>query len=372
MAIPNLANGWASTTAWSLDDVAVTVDVTSVAGIPARPFQAVILAEGANADEIVTVTDLTGSTVTITRAVEANAAGSAVASAHGANAIIAHVLTKATLTELVGAGVHTVADAGATETIDVSTASVWDITLTADCAITIAGSSAITWLGGGAPVLQKAASSTDVVTFMTQATAGEQPLTIYIHQDGTGGWVVTWANAGGGTVFYGAQVVPNTAGTAFPNSPATNSRFWRTDLGMEFYYDGTQWVSSQLFSRSKSTGDVAENTTTAGNWGRWGFHGATEVWLDTCWLELYVATTNTGSAYWTASVRKLTTAGASTSFGTVNTSADAADTILPKSIAIGAVLAVATYPWVDLAMTKTSSPGNLRITANLTYRLIAT
>lgn len=32
-----------------------------------------------------------------------------------------------------------------------------------------------------------------------------------------------------------------------PAAPFTNQRFWSTDRGMEFYYDGTRWLSSQLF-----------------------------------------------------------------------------------------------------------------------------
>src|SRR5512137_1671168 len=93
----NIANGWSTTLAWSLTDVATTVDVSSTSGIPARPFQAVILAEGANTDEIVTVTDLSGSTITITRATEENSSGSSSASAHASGAVISHVLTAATL-----------------------------------------------------------------------------------------------------------------------------------------------------------------------------------------------------------------------------------------------------------------------------------
>lgn len=97
MATVNLANGWSSTLSWSLTDVATTVDVAAVAGAPARPFQAVILAEGANSDEIVTVTDITSTTLTLTRATEANSVGSTTASAHSAGAVIAHVLTAGSL-----------------------------------------------------------------------------------------------------------------------------------------------------------------------------------------------------------------------------------------------------------------------------------
>ena len=36
-------------------------------------------------------------------------------------------------------------------------------------------------------------------------------------------------------------------GTSFPGSPATNSRFYRTDRRIEYFYDGTRWLSTQIF-----------------------------------------------------------------------------------------------------------------------------
>ena len=113
MAYPNLANGWATTLAASQTNVATVVDVASVAGIPARPFQAVILAEGANTDEIVTVTGLTGVTLTMTRATEANAVGSTSASAHASGATIMAVLTKQALADLSAVGTDAAAAADA-------------------------------------------------------------------------------------------------------------------------------------------------------------------------------------------------------------------------------------------------------------------
>ena len=37
------------------------------------------------------------------------------------------------------------------------------------------------------------------------------------------------------------------SGTAFPSAPASNNEFRRTDRGMDYYYDGTRWLSKQLF-----------------------------------------------------------------------------------------------------------------------------
>lgn len=37
-------------------------------------------------------------------------------------------------------------------------------------------------------------------------------------------------------------------GTAFPASPFTGQRYFRTDRGIEYYYDGTRWLSTALMS----------------------------------------------------------------------------------------------------------------------------
>jgi hypothetical protein len=36
-------------------------------------------------------------------------------------------------------------------------------------------------------------------------------------------------------------------GTSFPGSPATNDRFYRTDRSLEYFYDGTRWLTTTLY-----------------------------------------------------------------------------------------------------------------------------
>jgi len=37
-------------------------------------------------------------------------------------------------------------------------------------------------------------------------------------------------------------------GAAFPGAPAAGQRYFRTDRGIDYFYDGTRWVSIQLFT----------------------------------------------------------------------------------------------------------------------------
>jgi len=62
-----------------------------------------------------------------------------------------------------------------------------------------------------------------------------------------------------GTKRVGISVIAATLpgkGAAFPGSPATGDKFYRTDRHIEYFYDGTRWLSTQLF-----TGDVQTTET---------------------------------------------------------------------------------------------------------------
>ena len=83
MAVRQYANAVSTTLNGSMTNVVTTMTVASATGFPASyPFDAHIEAEGANTDEIVSVTSLSaGLTYNVTRASESYG-GSAAASAH--------------------------------------------------------------------------------------------------------------------------------------------------------------------------------------------------------------------------------------------------------------------------------------------------
>jgi len=41
---------------------------------------------------------------------------------------------------------------------------------------------------------------------------------------------------------------PKEPGTTFPANPATNQRFFRTDRALEYYYDGTRWLTMNEYT----------------------------------------------------------------------------------------------------------------------------
>jgi hypothetical protein len=95
--IEQFANKAQSTLNGAIDDNDLSLVVTSATGFPtAGNFRILIVAEGANTDEICTVTAVSGTTFTITRASEA-IGGTQIASAHASGASVINVLTAGAL-----------------------------------------------------------------------------------------------------------------------------------------------------------------------------------------------------------------------------------------------------------------------------------
>ena len=165
-----------------------------------------------------------------------------------------------------------------------------------------------------------------------------------------------------------------TSGTAMPYGPATNQRVTRTDLGMDFYWDGTRWLSVAIhkivFGQAGAlTWPLAANTTVAARASlpmgtTYDYYLLNWEWGST------VLTTNTGAAYWTTVLRKFNTAG-SVTLATVNTSADTADTVYHKTTALNVLLGSFTQFYTD--GNKTSTPGDWRLMSGyITCRLVGT
>lgn len=157
---------------------------------------------------------------------------------------------------------------------------------------------------------------------------------------------------------------------SFSANPAQYDTVFRTDIGLQFYYDGTRWLTVTKyiiafpFLSALSGSNFASQVAT---------YQDLDMWLEKVIYSTFVATTNTGAAFWTIEASKSDTNAASTSFGTVSTAADSANVRSIKAITINAALGTAAvYPILFNGATKTGSPGTLDYGASLVYRLIGT
>lgn len=167
------------------------------------------------------------------------------------------------------------------------------------------------------------------------------------------------------------------SGTSFPGSPSSGDRYWRTDHGMEFYYDGTRWVSTVLHKLTPWT-EVASSLSASGNPTRHMTQQTvgTDIWLVSCLTTYFVSSggTSLGASHkWVGVTQKRDTSDAATTVITINIDSGSSATHRQDVQAIGALLGTfATYPLFTTSWTKTGSPGNLRAMTDIAYRLIAT
>lgn len=170
-----------------------------------------------------------------------------------------------------------------------------------------------------------------------------------------------WVPAGAGV----------SSGTSFPTSPSTGDRYRRTDLDYKVYfYDGTRWVTENIYRLDMGPGDKAQNTSTAGVFTRAVVPYDKTIWLIDWEVGLLVASNNDGSNYWTANLMKAEPTPAYTTIDSVDTSGDTATQPTHHRSALGETLTGATWLYVDMA--KTGSPGTVRVLGCAHYREVAT
>jgi len=196
--------------------------------------------------------------------------------------------------------------------------------------------------------------------------------------------------------FYGAPVAFNVGrietltafmnggGTSFPASPTTNDRYFRTDLQLEFFYDGARWMTTQLFSAYTSLEAYASTfvltiavTTTSVHRLSIDDGMGTDIWLENFTVTPYIGagTALSASHKWVAELMKTNTSSTSTSIGTVTFDSGGSSLWRRGSVAIGALLGtLATYPICSVDWTKTGTPGSVALTGGvrLSYRIVQT
>lgn len=164
-------------------------------------------------------------------------------------------------------------------------------------------------------------------------------------------------------------------GTAFPTSPApaTDDLFYRTDLGLLCYYDGTRWLTVHEYTQTLSQAPNIANPKTDATYtlNQSILFGPSRqdygIYYTKAYVWLFVATTNNGSNYWEV---EITNTG--TSLAIFSTAADAANTNLYKANTTPVVLAASRQYWQLRTSNNVGTPGDLSYQAIVFYRLIIT
>jgi hypothetical protein len=209
-------------------------------------------------------------------------------------------------------------------------------------------------------------SSAGALTATAPTTVGQVSKPLLIAYTTTAGYFFDWR----GEVL-ASNPTGYPSGTSFPGSPSTNDIFYRTDLALLFFYDGTRWLTTTLYVLNCGFG-VANSPT-----GNDGYNAVPTETLD-IWLVSYIASTyvvapNDGSNFYTCHLNKTDAGNSNTSVASFTTAADTQNNWTRHVVAIGAALGgVATYKLITTSNTKTSAPGDLYHRPAFSYRMIGT
>lgn len=161
-------------------------------------------------------------------------------------------------------------------------------------------------------------------------------------------------------------------GTAFPASPASGARFFRTDLGWLCYYDGTRWLTVHDYLVPLTTDFLSATVLDA------------EIvvveprtdyapYITRCIAVSRVATTNNGTNYWVVTFQgRNINFSAASSISQFNTSADAVNTYVRHEEVPNVTATPANDDHLALRVEVVGAPGTLTLLASIQYRLVVT
>lgn len=152
-------------------------------------------------------------------------------------------------------------------------------------------------------------------------------------------------------------------GSSFPGSPSTGDVCYRTDRHIEYYYDGAQWLSTDLhFQSFNSVLGITVDTTLYIAIPYLGVYG---IYLE----RLDVSMFRTAAGEWDAILLWSSTTNTQTTIVTVDGNGTTTNNWVPGSATIGAVLD-ANAKVLGLTFDEVSGTSTLFAIATLSYRLI--
>lgn len=158
------------------------------------------------------------------------------------------------------------------------------------------------------------------------------------------------------------------AGTSFPGSPTTGQEFFRTDLGFDCFWNGTYWVTKDLFTASMSVLNASAN----GSGGGVALWNTYQFYVERVIFQIKCVGTQDATNYWTVYARSINNgySAATTIYSFVTTGLS--PNIFYDKSGVPTVRTDATNKyWLDIAYNKTNSPGDIGLLfCTFFYRLI--
>lgn len=158
-------------------------------------------------------------------------------------------------------------------------------------------------------------------------------------------------------------------GTTFPASPPVNGRYYRTDRHRLYFWDGTRWLSDQLFT-SVSTGDpIVHSLTGSRLYLPFAYGADADIWVERIVMTAFVVTSTLNATNkWVVTAAALPSGAA---FGGTIANVDSGSTNVWRSPTVATPNALlGADSLLRLTLTKTGAPGDITALFAATYRLV--
>lgn len=161
------------------------------------------------------------------------------------------------------------------------------------------------------------------------------------------------------------------SGSAFPGSPTTGQFFHRTDRRIDYYYDGTRWLSSHLYNIPIAITDalLPLAATATAHRTMFPFGGTYDLWITAVQAAVYIVggTALSASHKWVCTFVK---EPASATIATITIDSGALNTWRNAGpVAVNALLGITNFA-LEVTSTKTGTPGTLYFVPSLMFRLV--
>jgi len=156
------------------------------------------------------------------------------------------------------------------------------------------------------------------------------------------------------------------SGSSFPGSPASGDTFYRTDLGMLFYYTGSEWRSQEF----QFNGGTIYSSTTSGDVQ--AMRTDMSYYISKVILRTHPASPNNSTNYWTVKIYSNNLQmSAETVHYTFNTKLETDDVFTSREVAPTTASPGANDSHLWIVWSKTASPGVFHISFDIYYYWVA-
>lgn len=114
-------------------------------------------------------------------------------------------------------------------------------------------------------------------------------------------------------------------GTSFPASPGTSDKFYRNDLNLLCYFDGTRWLTVEEYSLPGTCDELVPLTSTGStNYKRSPVGSTFAIYLTRWSVSWQTISASTSANYWTVALVSVDSSGSESTLATVSTQSKAA------------------------------------------------